>query len=1150
MHMNRPTVSSPRTAGSSSARGAQTTNPLSHRLIDWLGRWAVPCTIVVAVAGAYAVGSNWLMQASERQDHLTNGDADARPLDALRPWLSGEAVFTPADEGIWPVRWRRAEGVIMRAKTDGPTQRVSLCVQGNAQPGDPGRLYPMALLAGLDSGAPGLPSRLMARNPLVLSSETGAGLPMVWLEGSAGVDGAASRTQLALRVASAPMAPAGTASAAADAPPPWVVIMATEVQQQVPADSIRHAFDKEVWLMWRPLPKVVNEGPSAGYAQAVRIRVLPDATCALGAVEWRLFTARRAPSDAPLGPAAVWVRPKAAPNLEDTIRLRLQAGRHEVPGSAGTTMEDRALFERAIEHKLIVPMPDQRLALMPADAARIPANTRTASAAELTDDARRTLKALYQSANGDFVRAQVALANRSRFWLAVRLMSTDESSLPVAARGTHWLARSGQELLELTEGLPDVSARLFRSMPTTATPWVRVQAPQRWSNVLQSTSNPRTPNLDRPGGDSVKLTLPASAVNDRQLRFSVLVLGSVVQVDGAAIEASHAACAGPGCPNEQVMTRLDLRRDAAAFDVVLHLRPQPGFNKLSPASSEHLAVQWRSGRPVWVDAPAHPGRTAPPAEVHLSAADGGVLFSSGAPSDLAREAGLLPVVGMGRGHSTALAGMLARLGQQGHAQVNARTSLDLRYQRALNDVLRCVGRDSGQWRPDAGRCELPPQATFIDDRRMAYAVVMDAVNGDIVASATGAQVPDRIDVDDLVAFDAFNPAASVLRVGAWQQVGGVTQSAGSTFKVPEALMLESLAPKVPTIERALAGQSGSQLTAMAHERGMRFELNSACYPAPCNADHAKVRNFGDAPTLRYFRNGQMGLHEALSQSSNTWFAMMGEYTDGTVRQGRADARPLGTNALRAQRPLLVVLDRLAFFEPSRLDGGLIPADYPWSASDVMQASASALDPLETVHSVRQQALGLRMQTTPLQMARIAAAVATGRVPEPRLLLALNERTSLAATGRPLEVSTVRIQRAMNAVVSVGTARGAFAQAALKDLKPRLPFIFGKTGSAPMANRDADVVCAKVPTGTSAPLACMHNAWFIGYLAPGALPGESRTLAFAVQVTHTRETGGKQAAPVISQWLQWLWTQANKPDNGAARDASPAALPANLVVPKA
>ena len=37
--------------------------------------------------------------------------------------------------------------------------------------------------------------------------------------------------------------------------------------------------------------------------------------------------------------------------------------------------------------------------------------------------------------------------------------------------------------------------------------------------------------------------------------------------------------------------------------------------------------------------------------------------------------------------------------------------------------------------------------------------------------------------------------------------------------------------------------------------------------------------------------------------------------------------------------------------------------------------------------------------------------------------------------------------------------------------------------------------------------------------PGAVPGENRPLAFAVQITRTRMLGGGLAAPVIARWLE-------------------------------
>ena len=198
--------------------------------------------------------------------------------------------------------------------------------------------------------------------------------------------------------------------------------------------------------------------------------------------------------------------------------------------------------------------------------------------------------------------------------------------------------------------------------------------------------------------------------------------------------------------------------------------------------------------------------------------------------------------------------------------------------------------------------------------------------------------------------------------------------------------------------------------------------------------------------------------------------------------------------------------RLGFGSALRLDGGLLPEDYRWSDWDALQASASALDPVQTRHELRQMAIGLRMQATPLQMALAAAAVGQGRTVMPRLLLELDGRAATDGAGAPLAVRLDRIRAGMKGVVDRGTAAGAFRGGAFEGLRPGL---YGKTGTAP-AGRDGQA-----------------TVWFMGWLEAGSLPGQDRRLAFAAFVSHSDATGGGHAAPVVAALLRAMDAQSRE-----------------------
>jgi cell division protein FtsI/penicillin-binding protein 2 len=192
--------------------------------------------------------------------------------------------------------------------------------------------------------------------------------------------------------------------------------------------------------------------------------------------------------------------------------------------------------------------------------------------------------------------------------------------------------------------------------------------------------------------------------------------------------------------------------------------------------------------------------------------------------------------------------------------------------------------------------------------------------------------------------------------------------------------------------------------------------------------------------------------------------------------------------------------RLGFGQAQRLDGGLLPPDFSWSAWDALQASAANIDPIHTRHELRQMSIGLRMQVTPLQMALAAGAVGQGSIVTPRLLLSLDQRQAEVPAMPPLGVRLDRIRAGMKGVVDVGTAAGAFRGARFDTLRRGLS---GKTGTAPTG-----------PQGKGA----SATVWFAGWLEPGSLPGQTHRLALAAFVSHSEATGGEHAAPIVAAVL--------------------------------
>jgi len=437
--------------------------------------------------------------------------------------------------------------------------------------------------------------------------------------------------------------------------------------------------------------------------------------------------------------------------------------------------------------------------------------------------------------------------------------------------------------------------------------------------------------------------------------------------------------------------------------------------------------------------------------------------------------------------------MLARL--PGSGTHRATLSLDLDLQAAAQAALDCIGMRRGAWNGRGCSGGSAPPAG-----RQAGMVLLDATTGEVLAAAgAGAGQVDAANWREARDFDRIDPAASPLRLPAFQHDGGAERSPGSTFKIVSALGLELAARQDARLDSLLDGAPLADINGYAAARGYGFRTEAAVYPVE---GRARITNFRDQGLDRRAQDGRLGLRQALTYSLNTWFAWTGELSDrsllGRPDGGAPDLQPLTPGALDPVRPIVAMARRLGFGQALHLDGGLLPADYPWSAWDALQATPSGIDPVHTRHELRQMAIGLRMQATPLQMALVAAAVGEGRVVSPRLLSSLDGHGAQSAPGAPLGVRLDRIRAGLKGVIDTGTAAGAFRGDALAPLRRGL---YGKTGTAPVGDGD------------------LATVWFTGWLEPGSLPGQAHRLAMAVFVSQSAETGGAHAAPVAAAVLR-------------------------------
>ena len=770
---------------------------------------------------------------------------------------------------------------------------------------------------------------------------------------------------------------------------------------------------------------------------------------------------------------------QAFPVTGDPVSLRLAPGSYTVPLVPGPGMEDQALFEALRARGLLRLGRDGLIELAPRDLlawhAAAPENRAPLPGwSDMTLNAgdRRLLERLHHRADGAFVREQVRIFNSER-----RLVAWRER--PGNAAGWHAAVDGAPAPREA--GLPLAAMRLFARLPQGWEPWNRVVG---WEGGRR--------------GDFVTLSAP---VRPGQGPLELLVAGRVRSASGASAMAG-AACDGRACPDGDAVRRVVLTPLPGAASVSLQVAPLDLAALSGDADAAYRHLRLVGARLAWQALPAATGSArAPAVPVRLQDRNGGALWADGAPSSDALKAGLAPLLGVHQSHDGSVAGMLARLRGLEH---EARLSLDLDLQAQAQAALDCVGLRGGSLGQGGCHGGANPAA-----ERRAGLVLLDAGNGDILAAASGGAGPvDPAQWSELRDFDSADPARSPLRLAAFQHDGGAHRAPGSTFKVVSALGLEQAAKGDAQLDALLGGLPLPAVDRMARDGGYGFRTDAASYPA--DSSRAHITNFRDQITGARADGGRLGMAQALAHSVNTWFAWTAELSDRTLLGqpdgGMPGARELEAEALDHARPVAAMARRLGFGQPLRLDGGLLPPDFRWSQWDALQASASNLDPVHSRHQLRQMAIGLRMQTTPLQMALVAAAVGEGRTVTPRLLLSLDGREAQAARGEKLGVRLDRVRAGLKGVIDSGTGAGAFRDPAFDGLRRGL---YGKTGTAPVGNDG------------------LATVWFMGWLEPGSLPGQTRRLAFAAFVSHSPATGGGHAAPVVAALLKDMASQSTE-----------------------
>jgi cell division protein FtsI/penicillin-binding protein 2 len=1028
---------------------AQPSTPARPAALPWLT--AGSCLLALAGALVIGVHARWIAASGEA---AASGSAGQAGLASLQPVLAGAAFTVPPgpavtleQHGVGQHGVGQHSGaalLILSGLRAEPARHIDLCTQ-MVEPAR-GRLLPLRIGYRFQEVAALAARNAQSASPVALRNVVLAAEAMPRVE----VGGSAAAASLRWE---------GHAAR-------WVGDLGGAAGLQ-PAASGQVRLGRQGWLLWDQ--------------RALRFLRRPSAGCAAGELVLQLYRPAAQAGSQPAQRALAI----AFPAQGEPQEAWLAPGAHRVPLAPAAAMEDQRLFEALRDRGLLRVGSNGLAELAPPDLAawRSQAASRGQTGWErvaIDDGARRLLERLYHHADGDFVREQVRIFNSERRLLAWRLRASGGDS-------PRWQVEAGGAPAPLARDLPGAATRLFARLPQGWGGWQRVAA---WPA----------------GGEGadvrarLRLLLPAPAREGDTVQL--MLAGRLADVTGARLRGAAPACSGRACTAADEVQVLDLQLEPGAREVVLEAAPLGMEALAAPGDARYRHLVLKDGLLSWQALPAGQGRRLPvQAEVALLDRRGRSLWHDGAPTEAARAAGLAPLLGVQAGHANSVAGMLARLPGSGPHQ--ATLSLDLGLQAAAQAALDCIGMRRGEWNGRSCSGGTAPAAG-----RQAGMVVLDAATGELLAAAgSGAGQVDAANWLEARDFDRIDPAASPLRLPALQHDGGAERSPGSTFKIVSALGLELAAREDARLDSLLDGVPLADINGYAAARGYGFRTDAAVYPLD---GRARITNFRDQGLDRRAQDGRLGLRQALTYSLNTWFAWTGELSDrsllGRPEGGAPDLQPLTPGALDSVRPIVAMARRLGFGQALRLDGGLLPTDYPWSAWDALLPTPGGIDPVHTRHELRQMAIGLRMQATPLQMALVAAAVGEGRGVNPRLLSSLDGRAALESPGAALGVRLDRIRAGLKGVVDAGTAAAAFRGADLALLRRGL---YGKTGTAPVGDGDRATV------------------WFTGWLEPGSLPGQTHRLALAVFVSQSEETGGVHAAPVAAAVLRALqdmkWT---------------------------
>lgn len=517
----------------------------------------------------------------------------------------------------------------------------------------------------------------------------------------------------------------------------------------------------------------------------------------------------------------------------------------------------------------------------------------------------------------------------------------------------------------------------------------------------------------------------------------------------------------------------------------------------------------------------------------IKTADGVLLTNAlGLVSEDAEKLGLLGLIGTDKNDVGRLSYLMAKshFAENYSLQLTLDSTLQRVAQQVLTNGIKQLAND-----------------TYQNVRRGAI-VVLDADNGDILASASFPQPPTGVDWSkkawDKAVFSSRYAQLDPFLNRAWQG-GDANQAPGSTFKVLMALAaaqrIKELAqdPAAQILKHYVTGLSPTQFSQATGLKMSDYQLPvfDKAYLAK-GASQFYINNFrtsgGNYETMADFYNkplaasgcqasplikNRLSVAEALRDSSNVWFAQLAKNLDGEAAQYHDLYNQSGELDLYLKR----FLSRFGFADNLSLvaTGNNLSSRQQalWVNAALLKTPVKNkynLPPLLTsktdaLMNLTQTAIGQSLYVTPLDMAQVATLAATGLWLKPTLIKQWQDSDEVVPIDKLELDSEIKhlIHTGMAAVVQVGTAEKAFAH------HPDRCRVYGKTGTAQVGSQGKA-------------LAPYNSAWFIGWREPKAVAKNSaarreRKLAFACMITHTakNETGGSICAPLMANFFSGL-----------------------------